>query len=66
MFDIGTPAPDFALPDPAGELHALEDFSALPALLVAFICNHCPYVKHVLDGFVAFAREYAPKGLVSW
>jgi peroxiredoxin len=63
MLDIGTPAPDFALPDPAGELHALEDFSALPALLVAFICNHCPYVKHVLDGFVAFAREYAPKGL---
>jgi peroxiredoxin len=63
MLDIGTPAPDFALPDPAGKLHALKDFSASPVLLVAFICNHCPYVKHILDGFVAFAREYSAKGL---
>ena len=63
MLDIGTPAPDFVLPDPAGKLHALKEFSGSPALLVAFICNHCPYVKHVLDGFVAFAREYSTKGL---
>ena len=64
MLALGTTAPPFALPDIAsGKTVFLEDFSASRALLVAFICNHCPYVKHVLDGFVAFAREYAPRGL---
>jgi peroxiredoxin len=63
MLAIGTSAPDFALPDPAGKIHALKDFASSPALLVAFICNHCPYVKHVIGGFVAFAREYSSEGL---
>ncbi len=63
MIELGTPAPPFALPDPAGRIHALEDFVASPALLVAFICNHCPYVKHVFDGFTRFARDYGPRGL---
>jgi peroxiredoxin len=63
MREIGTPAPDFALPDPAGRIHALKDFAAAPGLLVAFICNHCPYVQHVIDGFAGFAREYSAKGL---
>jgi peroxiredoxin len=63
MLEIGTAAPEFALPDPAGAVHALQDFSSSPALLVAFICNHCPYVKHILDGFASFAREYGEKGL---
>jgi len=58
MLPLGTPAPAFGLPDvTSGKSVALEDFAASPALLVAFICNHCPYVKHILDGFVAFARE---------
>jgi peroxiredoxin len=47
MVPVGTPAPDFALPDLAGRTHRLADFAAAPALLVAFLCNHCPYVKHV-------------------
>lgn len=64
MLAPGTAAPPFGLPDTAsGKTVALEDFAASRALLVAFICNHCPYVKHISDGFVAFAREYAPRGL---
>lgn len=64
MLDLGTPSPSFRLPNPAtGETVALEDFAASPALLVAFLCNHCPYVKHILDGFVAFAQEYHERGL---
>ncbi len=63
MLELGTPAPAFALPDPAGKLHSLDDFADAPALLVAFICNHCPYVKHIMDGFAEFAREYGGKGL---
>jgi peroxiredoxin len=49
MLPLGTPAPDFKLPDPAGEVHALDDFVGAPALVVAFICNHCPYVKHIRE-----------------
>lgn len=63
MIELGTPAPPFALPDPAGKVHDLDEFAGTPALLVAFICNHCPYVKHIIDDFVAFAREYGPRGL---
>lgn len=64
MIELGTQAPDFALPDVvSGRIVGLADFAAAPALLVAFICNHCPYVRHVRAGFVAFAREYGPKGL---
>lgn len=63
MLALGTPAPDFSLADPDGKRFALRDFAGSKGLLVAFICNHCPYVKHLLDGFVEFAREYGPKGV---
>jgi len=63
MLALGTPAPAFRLPDYDGRLHALEDFAAQPALLVAFICSHCPFVRHLRKEFAAFAREYAPRGL---
>jgi peroxiredoxin len=63
MLALGTPAPNFALADPAGKRFALRDFAGSQGLLVAFICNHCPYVKHLLDAFVQFAREYGPKGI---
>jgi peroxiredoxin len=64
MVALGSKAPDFTLPDTvSGRSVKLEDFADAPALLVAFLCNHCPYVKHLLDGFVSFAREYAPRGL---
>jgi peroxiredoxin len=66
MLALGTKAPEFRLPDAVtGKQITLEDFAAAPALLVAFVCNDCPYVKHVLDGLVGFAREYAPNGLAT-
>jgi peroxiredoxin len=63
MLALGTPAPGFSLPDCDGQVHSLADFTGAPALLVAFICNHCPFVKHVRNEFAAMAREYQPRGL---
>lgn len=63
MNSHGEAAPDFALPDTDGRIRTLAEFSDKPALLVAFICNHCPFVLHLLDGFLEFAHEYQPKGL---
>jgi len=64
MLTLSTDAPPFRLPDAASDRTvALQDFASSRGLLVAFICNHCPYVKHILDGFAAFAREYGPRGL---
>jgi peroxiredoxin len=67
MLELGTPAPDFRLqntnPSCGGEMVSLSDFSDAKALLVAFICNHCPYVIHIRDEFVRFAKEYQSQGL---
>ena len=64
MLPLGTPAPAFALPDTVtGRTVASGDFSSSPLLLVVFISNHCPFVKHLLDGLVAFAREFGARGL---
>jgi peroxiredoxin len=51
MAPLGTQAPDFRLPDTDGRIVSLADFADEPALLVAFVCNHCPYVKHVREAF---------------
>lgn len=48
LVPLGTPAPDFTLPNVNGVQHSLTDFTA-PVLVVAFVCNHCPYVKHIED-----------------
>ena len=58
MVSLGTDAPDFSLPDTTGKIVSLADFDDAPALLVIFMCNHCPYVKHVADGLAGLAREY--------
>ena len=63
MTELGASAPDFSLPDPSGERYALEDLEGGEALLIAFICNHCPFVKHIAPGLAAFARDYADKGV---
>jgi peroxiredoxin len=63
MLELGTPAPDFRLPDVTGGEVSLAGLDPSPALLVAFICNHCPYVKHIRDSFAGFARDYAAKGV---
>ena len=62
MLDLGTPAPDFRLPDFAGKYVALSDFKQ-PALLVMFICNHCPFVKHVRRQLAQLGRDYRPEDL---
>ncbi|MDZ7828582.1 MAG: thioredoxin family protein [Halofilum sp. (in: g-proteobacteria)] len=63
MLDLGTEAPDFRLPEPAtGRTVARSEFEGNP-LLVAFICNHCPFVLHILDVFAVFAQEYQQRGL---
>ncbi len=63
MQELGMPAPPFRLPDAGGTEVALEDFSDAPALLVVFMCNHCPYVKHISAGLSAFACDYEGTGL---
>src|SRR5579872_2236153 len=63
MLPLGTAAPDFRLPDTNGKTVALADFKKSPALLVMFICNHCPYVKHIRQALAQFGRDYQPKGL---
>jgi peroxiredoxin len=59
---LGTRAPSFRLPDPHGKVVASDEFSGAPALLVAFICNHCPFVKHIQSSFTAMAKEYQARG----
>ncbi|MDG4561631.1 MAG: thioredoxin family protein [Candidatus Competibacter sp.] len=64
MLPLGTPAPDFSLPEPmTGKTVSLGDFQDAPALLVMVICNHCPFVKHIRQGLVQFARDYPAKDL---
>lgn len=63
MLPLGTLAPDFSLPDTNGRIVSLRDFADAPALLVIFLCNHCPYVKHVRQGLAAMVREYQAKGV---
>lgn len=59
MVPLGTKAPNFTLPAASGGTVSLEDFEESKVLVVAFICNHCPYVKHVIDGFVDLVDDYA-------
>jgi peroxiredoxin len=63
MLPLGTKAPDFRLPDPRGKMVSLSDFAGAPASLVVFMCNHCPFVKHLRGGLALLARDYAPRGL---
>ena len=63
MPELGTPAPAFRLPDTQGRLIGLDDFTSEPALLVIFLCNHCPYVKHLRAGIAQLARDYRARGL---
>ncbi|MEE9130661.1 MAG: thioredoxin family protein [Phycisphaerales bacterium] len=63
MLALGTSAPQFSLPDPDGKIVSLSDFDVAPALVVIFMCNHCPFVKHVAPGLADLAREYQDKGV---
>jgi len=61
MLELGTAAPDFELPDTEGEPVSRRMFAGKP-LVVAFICNHCPFVKHLADELANVAKEYQAKG----
>ena len=63
MLPLGTPGPDFRLPDTNGKTVSLADFKDKPALVVIFMCNHCPYVKHIRTGLVELANDYQPRGV---
>ncbi len=63
MAELGTVAPDFELPDTQGKTVRKKDFAGAPGLLVIFMCNHCPYVKHIREALASFGRIYQDKGL---
>ncbi|MEM0927427.1 MAG: thioredoxin family protein [Planctomycetota bacterium] len=63
MLPLGTPAPAFSLPECGGDQVTLEDLSGKKALLVIFMCNHCPYVKHVAEQLKSLTDEYLEKGV---
>jgi peroxiredoxin len=65
MQEIGTPLPQFSVADPAGRIYSPRDFAGSRGLLVAFICNHCPFVLHILDAFTALANAYGPRGIAT-
>jgi len=64
MMPLGTKAPDFDLPDTvSGKYKSLSELRSDTATVIMFICNHCPYVKHVRDGLIKLAKNYIPKGI---
>lgn len=64
MLELGTPAPDFQLPDTvSGKKISLADFSNRQALLIVFVSQHCPFVKHVREELARIGRDYADKSI---
>ena len=65
MIALGTEAPDFSLPDPTqgDKTVSLSDFEGAKGYLIMFICNHCPYVKHVRGELARIGKEYQEKGV---
>lgn len=63
MLALGTIAPDFSLLEPlTGRTRTLAEFGSASALVVAFICNHCPYVIHLRQALIEFARDFVDQG----
>jgi len=63
MLPLGTSAPYFNLPDTQEKSVSIDDFKDAKVLLVVFMCNHCPFVKHILKDFVKLVKDYQPKGV---
>jgi peroxiredoxin len=63
MLPLGTQAPDFSLVNVDGKTVSLADFRGKKALLVVFLCNHCPFVKHLADPLAQFTSEFIAKGV---
>ncbi len=63
MVPLGSPMTEFRLPDYDGKDVDAKDFARSEVLVVIFMCNHCPFVKHIAPGLASFARDYAEKSL---
>ena len=63
MLPLGTVAPGFSLPNVDGRTLSLEDVAGPRGTVVMFICNHCPYVKHVAEQLAALGRDYLSQGV---
>ena len=63
ILPLGTAAPEFNLPDTQGNVVSLDSFKAAPALLVIFMCNHCPFVIYILNAMVDLVKGYQTKGV---
>jgi peroxiredoxin len=63
MLPLGTEAPTFRLPDVTGKIVSSADFAQAPAMLVIFMCNHCPYVKHIRPELSRMSKEFQDKGV---
>lgn len=63
MLALGTPLPPFRLADFQGKTTSSDDFRDARGLVVAFICNHCPYVRHIRSELARFGRDYQAKGI---
>jgi peroxiredoxin len=63
MLPLGTKAPPFTLINVDGRLVSLSDFDGAPAFLTIFMCNHCPFVKHLADALAQFGAEYMARGV---
>ena len=61
--ELGSTAPGFTLPGTDGKIHTLDSTAGKRGTVFAFICNHCPFVLHIVEGFAEFAREYQAKGI---
>jgi peroxiredoxin len=65
MLPLGTEAPEFSLPDTEGKIVSLSDFKDARAVLIVFMCNHCPFVKHIINELVKLIKEYQRKGVAA-
>ena len=63
MLPLGTAAPAFSLPNVDGKMVSLNDFKTSKGLVVIFMCNHCPFVKHLRAGLAQFGKDYQSKGV---
>lgn len=63
MLPLGTEAPAFSLPDADGKVHTLDEAGSADAYLVMFICNHCPFVKHVREELARLGADYLPRNV---
>jgi len=63
MLPLGTSAPNFSLPNIDGQTVSLSSFDEAKGTVFMFICNHCPFVKHVQEGLVSLYEDYSDKGI---